>query len=75
MNTSMITLSCGATIRRRPRGPSRYGAHRAMVEMYRLQRDTDIRTREVACGDEDQPVMTFKVWIMNYEWEQDQETV
>jgi hypothetical protein len=69
MDTSVITLSCGATIRRRPRGRSRYGPHMIMVEAYRLQRDTDIRAREVACGDEDHPVITFREWITAYEWE------
>jgi len=71
MDTSMITLGCGATVMRRPRGPSHYGPHLIMVEAYRLQRDTDVRAREVACADEDLPVITFKEWIMAYEYEKD----
>jgi hypothetical protein len=52
------------------RMPHRYGCrHCAMVELYRLARDTAIREKEVACGDEDAFVPTLKWWLTNYQWE------
>ena len=48
------------------RNPHRYGCrHCAMVELYRLARDTAIRAKEVACGDEDAFVPTLKWWLEN----------
>jgi hypothetical protein len=48
------------------RKPHRYGCrHCAMVELYRLARDTVIRESDVACGDEDAFVPTLKWWLEN----------
>src|SRR4051812_45441513 len=38
-----------------------------MVELYHLARDTAIREKEVACGDEDAFVPTLKWWLENCE--------
>ena len=52
------------------RMPHRYGCrHCAMVELYRLARDTAMREKEVACGDEDTFVPTLKWRFTNYHWE------
>ena len=42
-----------------------------MVEMYHLQRDTEIRAKEVAGGDEYAHVTTFKEWLQSYQWERE----
>ena len=54
---------------RKRRRPNRYGPHHTMVEMYHLQRDTEIRAKEVAGGDEYAHVTTFKEWLQSYRWE------
>lgn len=41
-----------------------HGAHAAMVESYRLERDAQVRYAEsLACGDEDYRPVTFKEWL------------
>lgn len=40
-----------------------------MVELYRLQRDTDIQQIEVAGSDEDRKPVLFKTWLQIYAWE------
>lgn len=40
-----------------------------MMEGYYLQRDTEIQQFEVMAADESRRPVTFKEWLMRYEWE------
>lgn len=55
-------------VRRRHRPGCR---HCAMVELYHLERDTKIREREVAGGDEELFIPHFAWWLTHYEWERE----
>lgn len=47
----------------------RHCRHCSMVELYRLERDTQIQRYEVACADEDMRPVTFKEWLQVYRYE------
>lgn len=52
------------------RRPHRPGCrHCDMVQLYRLERDHQLRTREVACADEDLRLVTFREWLQLYRYE------
>lgn len=59
--------ACARRVGHRHRRPD--NRHRALVEGYRLQRDTDVRAREVMAADEDLVPVTFREWLSSYQWE------
>lgn len=66
------STSCARRRGHRYRTPST-SRHAEMVEAYRLQRDAQVRAREVAAADEDAVPVTFREWLEGYEWAPDQE--